>query len=184
MPTLTIPAADFVRCVQSVIGCASTDITTPVLCAVHISWGDLDVKFEATNRYVAAEQTYPTRDDARAPDAVVIPTGALKRALAVIKATAPETVTIDPDMPTVAGLAFVVPGNFPQLEKLWTTGRADIGTVLIDPNLISLVAGPKIKGKLPTLQFTFTGETKPVLVARQGDDTYRAILMPCRPAAS
>jgi hypothetical protein len=54
--TATVGAADFIRAVTNAALFASTDVTLPVLCTVHItSHAPGKLTFEASNRYVAGQ---------------------------------------------------------------------------------------------------------------------------------
>lgn len=188
--SVTIPADDFVRCVMSVLPCASTDMTLPALVAVNVSWDGTEVTFRTTNRYVAAVQALPYA----APEdyvcgSISIPVATVKNALSVIKATTvpgrmPAAVTIDVDLRTVLGIPFEDVGEFPKIDSLFPKATAPAESMIINPAYLALLAGPKIKGRVPTLEFALAGPVKPITVTRQGDDTFRGLLMPCRPGVA
>lgn len=52
----------FTAGIASVLPSASTDLTCPPLCCVHITWTTDSVVFVATNRYTLAEHTFPRGD--------------------------------------------------------------------------------------------------------------------------
>lgn len=187
---LTMPAADFVRGVTSVLAAASGDRTLPVLNAVLVEWDAYGVTFAATDRYVCAEQVVPLPDDAREAGKALVPVEVVKSVLAVLKATAPKGNLADDrnvlvDDCEVYGQAFESPGDFPRYRSLFPAADAEgeIAAVVFDPALLAKLAGPKVKGRLPALRLKFTAPVKPVLVTRQDDEHFRGLLMPIRPTA-
>lgn len=183
--TITIPAKDFTRCVLSVLACAGDDMTVPSLAVVNVSWDYDRVLFMATDRYVAAEHQLPMPDADRAHGAISIPRDTIKRALAVIKATTPENVTINNIAHTVLGIPFRGVGEFPKIATLFDKAFATfaaVESILWDPAKLAQLAGPKVKGRYSPLRVQFTGAAKPMLVTRQGDHDFRGLLMPCREA--
>lgn len=178
---MKIPAVLFVEAATSVMPAACSDMTSPAIHAVHIR-PDFDcLKFEATNRYVLAEHTVSLELEADTP-AVTVPLTAMKSALAVIKATGATEVEVTAE--TVAGIPFRYDHEFPRTGALWP-GEAKFAPaagMVLDLDRITELAGPKVKGKRAPLQFTFTGEVKPILVHRHGVDNFRGLLMPIRPA--
>lgn len=191
---LTLPAADFVRGVNSVIACAGDSKTIPALHCVHVAWDALSgVQFVATDRYVCAEQTIPFREGETVEDfgAVSIPLDAVKNALAVIKATNPATVTVTSDGQytpgSVAGIAFAGVGEFPKYASLFPSldSLGSVEAFIVDPAKVAQLAGPKVKGLHSPMRIAFGASAiKPALVTRTNDEHFRGLLMPIRPATS
>lgn len=200
--TVTLPATELVRAIVSVMPCAGRDVTMPAINAVHIEWGATEIVCAATDRTVLGEHTVTLLesqcDPARESGAVSVPLDTLKSFLAVVKATRPDAVTLELEgheyrgqvewaRGTIQGIPFGAPGAFPKYRTLFPhrDSFGPIGSMIVDPARIAQLAGPKVRGKFSPLRFDFTPSEnfpKPVTVTRLGDEEYRAIVMPIRPA--